>query len=108
MPPFCTEAVGYSVLQETAPKPPSQGWRKLLPTWGSSSPASLVGWQSRVGVEDTCWGLWGGPAPRMGAGWQLNGSRDFHEHGLPASTAILAKPGLKSWGVSSFSRNIMK
>lgn len=80
-PPRCTEATGYSTQQETAPKPPSQGWRMLLPATvvGKDevpSPASLmaVGWQSggewKRGV-----GVCGVSAPQMGAGWQLKGGR---------------------------------
>lgn len=56
--PFCSETMGYSTLQETAPKMPSQGWRMLLPVSvvGEDevlSPASLVavGGQSG-GVEE--------------------------------------------------------
>lgn len=58
-PLFCTGATGYSMLQETAPKLPSQGWRMLLPALvvGKDevpSPPSMVaaGWQSWGGMEE--------------------------------------------------------
>lgn len=117
-PLFCTEARGYRILQETAPKTPSHVWRMLFLALvvgkdDEPSPSSpvAVGWQ-RTGVEERCWGLWGG-CPSDGCGLAAEAELSPPEGTVSMGSSLPApNPGsasfLRSWGVKSWAHNVIK